>query len=126
MAHFKYGSKEEALAVAKEAIWLAWVAAGGPSGNGFLRDNPSANKDQVWDCAYNMRDYAGRGSMPEGRVNADYVFGRCMKLRFEIKGDTLEAPDYEPRRDYESWCYKYKTFLDLFRAAEESVIKSIV
>jgi hypothetical protein len=117
----KYESKEESLAVAKEALWLAWNACGGTSGYGFLQNKPDAGKDAVWDGAYNARDYAGGHKGGEGYVNADYVFGRMMKLRFEIKGDTLEFSDNTPRGDYQAWCYKYPSYAALFDAAKAAI-----
>jgi hypothetical protein len=119
MSERKYDSDAEALAVAKEALWLAWQAAGGPSGMGFLQDNPAADKEAVWDRAYNKGDYFGRHGMDDCAVNADYVFGRMLKLRFEIHGAVLEIPDDIPRRDYQGWCGKYKTYQALFEAAEQ-------
>jgi hypothetical protein len=123
MMERKYGSNDEALAVAKEALWLAWNAAGGPSGMGIFRNNPDASKEQVWENAYNMGDYSGRDPMEPSRVNADYVFGRMLKLRFRINGNVLDVPDHDPRGDYQGWCYQYKTYAALFDAAETEVLK---
>jgi hypothetical protein len=118
----KYGSNEEAQNVAKEALWLAWNAAGGPSGMGHFRDKPTAGKDDVWKNATNMGDYPGARPDAE-RVNADYVFGRMLKLRFGIKGNAIDVPDHEPRWDYQAWCGTYKTYAALFDAAESNVLK---
>lgn len=114
----KYASKEEALAVAKEAVWLAWQAVGGPFGWGVLQDNPNAQKEEVWKCAVDRRDYNGSGRS-ETYINCDYVFGRMMKLRFEIWGDKLNVPDFAPRGAYQEWCHRYKSFDALFDAAEK-------
>lgn len=119
----KYGSNEEALAVAKEAIWLAWNACGGPMGAGVLQDRGQQPKDKVWDQAYNQRDYAGRHG-PAEAVNADYVFGRMMKLYFTVKGDTITHRDEAPRWDYQAWCGKYKSYAALFDAAETAMISA--
>jgi len=120
----KYQSKEAAMAIAKSAIWLAWNACGGTSGMGFLKDNKGANKEQVWDQAYNKKDYSGeRGGGPEN-VDADYVFGRMMKLRFTVEGDTITFDDYDPQKDYQSWCGKYTTFASLFDDAEAVLTKT--
>lgn len=116
----KYESAEQALAVAKEALWLAWKACGGTSGMGFLKNKPESDKEAVWDNAVNMGDYNGRPRMEPG-INADYVFGRMMKLRFSINGDSLEFSDSQPRGDYQSWCYQYKTYAALFDAAEAAI-----
>lgn len=120
-----YGSNEEALQVAKEAVWLAWNACGGTSGNGFMQDRgPNQTRDTVWDHAYNERDYAGGHKGGDSRINCDYVMGRMMKLRFSIVGNKLmDISDSAPRGDYQSWCFKYKTYDALFDAAETEVLK---
>jgi hypothetical protein len=116
----KYKSNEEALTVAKEAVWLAYQAAGGPAGMGIFQAKDDAKKDQVWDQAYDQRDYSVRHGPPE-YVSCDYVFGKMMKLRFTVKDGAIEFPDHEPRSDYQAWCRQYKTFGALFDAAEANV-----
>ena len=123
MMQRKYETEAQATEVLKEALWLAWVAAGGPRGNGVLRDNPSAQKEQVWDQAYNLKDYSGRGLTDGMNLNADYVFGRMLKLRIRRPdATTLEIPDFDPRPDYQSWCIKYPSFDALFDAAEKTKV----
>lgn len=122
----KYTDHAEAVTVAKEALWLAWEAAGGPAGMGWLKNNPGADKEAVWKNASTMGDYFPEGkkdAIKEGRVNADYVFGRMLKLRFGINGNSLDVPDYEPRYDYQAWCGKYPTYAALFDAAELEALK---
>lgn len=114
----QYQSAAQALQVAQEAMWLAWTAAGRPSGMGILQDNPGADKNAVWNRAFNKGDYSGRLGMKPHQVYADYVFGRMLKLIFSIKGDTISVPDSEPQCDYQGWCWKYKTYNALFDAAE--------
>lgn len=116
----EYKSAEQALAVAKEAMWLAWQAAGGAQGMGVFRNNPGAGKDDVWKNAYNQEDYSMRHG-DASSVNADYVFGRMLKLYFRMNGATLEFRDDKPRGDYQSWCYVYKTYAELFDAAEKVI-----
>jgi hypothetical protein len=106
----KYANAEQALNVAKEAMFLAWQACGGPK----------QDRETVWDHAYNERDYSGGRREGSKHVNADYVMGRMMKLRFKIDGDSIDIPDHEPRRDYQAWCGQYQTYAALFDAAEES------
>lgn len=120
-----YSSKEEALNVAKEAVFLAWQACGGTSGAGFLQDRgPNQDREQVWEHAYNERDYFGGHKGDSGGINCDYVMGRMMKLRFNVQGNKLTGiSDSLPRGDYQSWCFKYATYDDLFDAAELSVLK---
>jgi len=118
----KYSSTDEAVAVAKEALWLAWNAAGGPSGYGFFRDKPSATKEDVWQNAITSGDYSGVRASAE-RIDADYVFGRMLKLRFRVNGSALDVPDYQPRGDYQGWCHQYSSFAALFDAAEAQALK---
>lgn len=121
----RYSSPEESLNVAKEAVYLAWQACGGTSGGGFLQDRgPHQDRERVWDHAYNERDYAGGHKGDKKAVNCDYVMGRMMKLRFVVDGDTLKnISDSNPRGDYQSWCFRYNTYADLFDAAEANVLK---
>lgn len=118
----RYSSDEQASFVLKEALWLAWQAAGGPQGMGFMQDRPHADKEAVWDQAYNMKDYSGRLPYLGADLNADYVFGRMLKLRVRRPSpETLSFSDSEPRHDYQSWCGKYKTYAALFDAAEKAI-----
>ena len=49
----KYSNPEEALNVAKEAVYLAWVACGGTSGMGAFQDRgPIQEREKVWRPAY--------------------------------------------------------------------------
>jgi hypothetical protein len=118
----KYASEAETTEVLKESVWLAWQASG-VHGLGVLQDNPTAQREKVWEQAYNERDYSGRKSTG-GDVNADYVFGRMMKLYVRRPdATTIEIPDGEPRGDYQSWCYQYPSFSALFDAAEKAIQK---
>ena len=118
----EYKSNAEAMAVAKRALYLAWVAAGGPRGMGFLQDRGQQDENAVWDQAYEKRDYNGRPEgEPAGRIDADYVFGRMLKLRFSVNGDSIDFPDHEPRGDYQSWCGRYPSFAALFDEAAKQV-----
>ncbi len=122
----KYSNPEEALNVAKTVIYLAWQACGGPSGYGVLQDQGDQERDKVWDQAFNMKDYSGRMGLAPGYVNADYVFGRMMKLRFTLDGNKITGiSDSTPRGDYQGWCYVYKTYDALFDAAEKTVIEKL-
>ena len=114
-----YASKEQATAVAKEALWLAFQAAGGPSGMGFLQDRKGVGSNEVWERAFNEGDYSGRRSQGLD-LNADYVFGRMLKLYINRTPTTIYVPDDAPRRDYQSWCGQYKTYAALFDAAEQA------
>ena len=114
----KYGGSEQALDVAKQAVFLAWQACGGPMGMGVFQDRgPKQDRETVWEHAYDQRDYTVRHGGPE-LVSADYVMGRMMKLNFTITGDTIKHRDDTPRGDYQAWCYTYPTYAALFDAAE--------
>ena len=116
----EYKTEAEALEVLRSAVWLAWVAAGGPQGMGFMRDNPKADKAAVWKQAYECGDYSGRHPGDGNNLSADYVFGRMLKLRVRRPSPTvLELTDNTPTRDYQSWCGKYPTYAALFDAAEK-------
>ncbi len=113
-----YKNKEEAQSVLKEAIWLAWNAAGGPLEMGVFQDAPQASKEDVWANATGLGDYVGHTSR-QGRLNADYVFGRMLKLQLSYGNNFIEEPAHTPRLDYQAWCGKYKTYADLLDAAEK-------
>lgn len=115
----KYESKEKAMDVAKNAVYLAWQACGGPLRMGFFRDRGHQDKEAVWKQAYDQGDYSMRHGGPES-VDCDYVFGRMMKLYFTVEGDTIKHSDGKPRSDYQAWCGKYPTYDELFSAAESA------
>lgn len=113
-------------AVAKEALWLAWQACGGPYGMGVFQDQPGATKEQVVANAMIRGDYpaASINRNKPGELYADYVFGRMVKLiiRWDVNG--IEVNDNPPRRDYQSWCHEYQTYEILILAAIESIKKA--
>lgn len=120
--------------VVREACWLAWQACGSPFGMGTLQNKPDATKEDVWRNIHtgpHGGDYTLEGPVNEkmvvvggtepGRVSADYVFGRMMKLRLEWDKDGVKFDDYPPRADYQSWCGKYPTYQDLIEASVKSL-----
>jgi hypothetical protein len=117
----KYSNHEEALNVAKEAMWLAWQASG-VVGLGILQDKPDAMRDEVIKQTFRPQsDYAKQNNLPlEG--SADYVFGRMMKTHFRIRDNAVEYGSGTPRGDYQSWAYTYKTYDALMDAAELSML----
>jgi hypothetical protein len=108
--------------IAQEAMWLAWQASS-VVGMGVLQDKPGAMRDEVLKATFRPQsDYAKERGLPlEG--SADYVFGRMMKTVFRVKDKALSFSDGEPRGDYQSWCYKYRTYEALIDAAETEVLK---
>lgn len=122
----KYKSEAQASKVAQEVVWLAWQACGGPQGMGFLQNNPEADKAAVIMQATGEKDYV----MKHARgldIHCDYVFGRMMKLYVTRPTPTeMRVDDHKPRSDYQSWCCVYKTYGELFDAAEKAVgVKSL-
>jgi hypothetical protein len=112
--------------VARRMVFLAWKACGGSIGMGVLQDRGEQDEDAVWRQAYGRWDYPGgrelRG-LAEGEVEADYVFGRMMKLVLKFGPDWVETrnDDFPPRPDYQSWCRQYPTYKALFDAAVASL-----
>lgn len=111
--------------VAKRAIYLAWKASS-VEGMGFLRDNPEATEDDVWNNVFNSSDYPGDSKDPrtEGSkliISADYVFGRMMKLLLVIVEDGVEYRDDVLRMEYESWHVSFRSYPDLLNEAEKSL-----
>lgn len=106
---------EQPRNVVEEALWLAWQACGGPSGMGILRDRPSATKQDVLNNVTVKEDYPGYPG--SSGIDADYVFGRMIKLRCDIAEDGILYPDSPPRFDYQAWCKVYPTYESLFSAA---------
>jgi len=115
---------KDAHEVAKEALWLAWQACGGPLGMGILQDNGGATKKDVVENVMSHGDYPGAAlifKQRKGEINADYAFGRMMKLRCEFKKGSILYPESKPTFDYQSWCVVYPTYEELFKAAEMSL-----
>jgi len=122
MGAIKTKDKAEATEIMKEMYWLAWQAAGNPSGMGWMRDNPGATKEDVWKNVTNTADYPGPPLTSPGDFNGDYVFGRMLKLRLSLKEDgTITFTNATPALDYQGWCHKYKTYEALFAAAVVAV-----
>ena len=113
-------------AVVRRAFFLAWNACRGPSGMGFLQNNPSASEEEVWQNVCDRGDYPGGplfkgpGVRP-GEACGDYVFGRMMKLRLTWTSEDVCVKDDIPRRDYQAWCAMFGTYEALVRAAIESL-----
>ena len=117
----KYDNQDQAIDVAKRALWLAWQAAGGPLGMSVLRDRPEATEQDVWDNTVSRGDYPGT-STNKTEIRADYVFGRMLKLYFNMPEDKgIDVPERETQIDYQGWCGKYPSYSVLFDNAEEQL-----
>lgn len=112
-----YSSNEEALNVAKEAMWLAYQASA-PMGLGFLHERGGESREDVIRATFRPQsDFAKKNDWPiEG--SADYCHGRMMKIILKCKDGTLTCND-TPRYDYQSWAGKYPTYAALIDAAEK-------
>lgn len=122
-----YESNEQMMDVVRQVLWNAWRACGGPQGSGYIQDRPEATRDQVFECAFHKRDYpGGRFWTEQNAVDADYVFGRMMKLYMKLNHETNTitvplAEEYPPTTDYNGWARKYPTYEALFDAAESDL-----
>ena len=115
-----------AAAVVKRALYLAFDAAGGPTGMGFLQDRGvEQTEDQVWESAVGRTDYNGIGALPDGRLSADYVQGRMLKLMLKWDATSITVPDSEARPDYQAWSRRYKTYADLIAAAQNTFVNQL-
>ena len=109
--------------IAMEAFWLAWQACDGPSGMGFLQDNPTAGKSAVIANAKTAGDYMGL-KVPVGHsahvdceLHGDYVFGRMMKLDLGWTKCGVVVPSNDPHPEYQGWMRKYSSYDVLIAAA---------
>lgn len=110
----RYEMKGRGPEIAKEMVWLAWKACGGPIGMGVLQDQPNATKEDVWKSMACRGDYNCVSDLPKaGKVDADYVFGRMMKLRFSFNADSVTCANSKPNPEYQGWCRTYPTYEDL-------------
>jgi len=109
--------------LAKEAMWLAWKACGGPKGMGVFQDRPLATKVEVVAAAAGAYDYGGsvhKQSGP-GTLDGDYVFGRMMKLRMQFAGNEITLTDGPLSPGYHDWDRLYPSYEALLIAAAESL-----
>ncbi len=106
-----------ARTVAARMVWLAFQASSA-QGMGFIHAGTAANaiEDDVLSCALGQ-------TYPDGSVciNADYVFGRMMKLYFWFNEGHITLNPRPLDVEYQSWCRTYPTFEDLRIAAIDSL-----
>lgn len=106
--------------IVKRMFWLAWLAAGSPVGMGFLRDNPNAGEDDVWENVMGGGDHAICRYGP-GDTYGDYVFGRMLKLKIRWDDKSITLPRYQPNPAYQAWCLEYPTYESLLQAAKATL-----
>jgi hypothetical protein len=109
--------------VVKRMFFLAYNAAGGPTGMGFLQAVSNATEDDVFNNVRGSGDYCMQLNNSPDKLHADYVFGRMIKASFGYDKSSVTIPDSKPRIDYESWCGVYPTYKDLFDAALKSLVE---
>lgn len=114
-------SHEQALALAKKALFLAWKACDEPVGIGILKIRSQATEDEVWNNAISNADYPKlpNQTTSETKVYADYVFGKMMKIGFRIEDNAIIVSDFLPDHQYQDWSRKYPKYEDLFNAAKQ-------
>ena len=107
-----YANQQEAMEVAKEAMWLAYQASV-PMGLGFFHVTDKLTKDDI--VKETFRDESGG--------YADYCHGRMMKTHFGIHGPVLSCND-DASGDYQSWARRYNnSYSALVDAAEKTILK---
>ena len=113
-------SPVEAQTLAKRILFLAYEASQ-VFGMGAFQAREAVTEDQVWTNTVTKGDYPGL-HRDEEEIYADYVFGRMMKTRFVLKGNTISYDGVDKtNRGYQSWGAKYKTYTKLFQAALKSL-----
>jgi hypothetical protein len=109
----------------KRMLFRAWEFSD-VVGMGALQDRgPNMTENHIYENVVNMSDYPYKIGRPN-HINADYVFGRMMKLRFKIENDILETNnDNDYRLDYQSFYLKYPNFRSLVNAIAEEMGASV-
>lgn len=110
--------------VAKRFFWLAWKAAGGPFGSGYLQNNPCATEEEVFTNVISSGDYPGKPihNSSEGGLRADYVFGRMLKVGFHWDGNAMEVLDKNAQPEYQAWAHTYESPAALLDAAIREIV----
>jgi len=99
----------------KRMFFVAWNNSS-VRGLGMLQDRGEMTEEQVWENVSNMGDYPGDHSGPDN-LNADYVFGRMMKLSVrDIKKKTFSMRDENFDSSYQSFARRFKNARELFDA----------
>lgn len=95
-------------------------------GAGFIRAINDATEDEVWKNVTTNGDYAMNFNKPND-LNADYVFGKMMKLgvKFTEKEFEITRGD-NPRYDYQSWVLIYPTVDKLIEATANTFPNVVV
>ena len=114
----KYEVKGDVEEFVKSYFFLAYKAAGGPSGMGFFQARENVTPDQVINNVRTNGDYIGNFSRGS-ELYGDYVFGRMMKTGITVEGNTIKVREGTPRASYQGWASVYNTYEKLVEAAAE-------
>jgi len=117
-------SSEQAMAVVKRMVFLAYAACGGPVGMGVFQDmrlgGKNPDEERIWKCAFNSEDYAMKHTA-DNEVYCDYVFGRMMKWGCKWNGNVITIRNCKFSLDYNAFCHTYPNDQTLVAAAIESL-----
>jgi hypothetical protein len=108
----------------RRALFLAWKASRVVGMGAFQDRGPEQTEDDVWKAAFNNEDYPGGNLFNKnktGKIYADYVMGRMMKIGFEWKEGEVSCNNDLWKRDYQSFCRTYPNFQTLIESAEKSL-----
>lgn len=90
-------------------------------GMGKIQARPGMDEKMVFSNIIRSGDYPGR-VVQQGTINADYVFGKMMKISIRLHGENVfEFLGGEPRSDYQSWCTRYKTYENLVQVTSSDL-----
>jgi hypothetical protein len=105
-------TKEQLLKIATLA-----VNAAKPFGMGFMHHVEKDYTEQEVDAVINCGDiFNMQNKINDSSLDIDYFRGRMCKLYIRKKGDFFYCEN-ETKSDYQSWNCKYKTYMDLLKAA---------
>lgn len=129
MSTFRFQNVGEMNDTIRRIFFLAYNACSRASGMSMFQARESASETDVWNNVCRRGDYptTESGVTSEGKgkgdVDADYVFGRMMKLtvQFDFKKLTITMPDYRADPEYQGWSRLYKTYDALVDAAAKEL-----
>jgi len=112
----------DAKDVVKRMLYLAYKESH-IIGAGHLQERSDATEDEVFDNVVRHGDYPFPIPKKENEFNAEYVFGRCMKTRFNIiNNNEITCHPEKPKKEFQTWAYKIKSYEDLYNSAIKSLV----
>ena len=128
MSTFRFKNVGELNDTIRRIFFLAYNACSRASGMGIFQSRESVSETDVWSNVCRRGDYPTTESgittkNGVGDADADYVFGRMMKLtfQFDFKKLTITMPDYRADPEYQGWERLYKTYDALVDAATKEL-----